>query len=82
MNNPKVDLRNCKSQLCKCGSELWTQALVLKEVPGLLLMRSAPGVTQVGVIICAKCKEIHPDHIKQIRPEKLSSKSEIKSSQS
>lgn len=53
------------SYKCGCGCQLFTNAYVVKKIPGLLIgnpdMKEAPvPVDMLPIMICAKCGELAP----------------------
>jgi len=63
---PADKLAECKNILCDCGNYIWIPGIVLKMIPGLMIGRSAPGITPLNILFCSECKKLHPDHEKQI----------------
>lgn len=47
---------------CECGSEIWLQGVVLKQIPGLELGTGTKDkVFDIPIFYCAKCGKVFPE---------------------
>ena len=72
IGGPKIDPRDYPSVKCdKCGSILFRNVVVLKEIPGTLVGQGTEPITiPLQVLVCDKCGEILKSDIKDYKLEK------------
>jgi hypothetical protein len=80
-NNSMLDFRSnvvgSPNVVCECGSKLFTQQYVLKNLSAIVSPTGAPQVVEIPVFVCAKCGEI-PSEFKQNANYKYISGEEVK----
>jgi len=65
-NQVNVNLQECKTLKCECGSYLWDQVYISKVLPGILLGQAKDQVSLVPVLKCNKCGTLDPSQLGKI----------------
>ena len=61
MNINRKDIIDAESEVCSCGSRVFTHGAILKKVPGFMVGAGTDTVMMpIEVFVCAKCGELAP----------------------
>ena len=71
IGGPKIDPRDYKTIKChKCGSIVFKNAAILKEIPGTVVGQGSESVVvPLQVLVCDKCREILESEVKTYKLE-------------
>ena len=72
IGKPKVDPRDYPTVKChKCGSIVFNNAVILKEIPGAVVGQGAePIIAPLQILVCNKCGEILKADVEAYKLEK------------
>jgi len=53
--NMTIDIDNCESVECKCGSILWKNSIIVKRISPIQSPDGKENFANIPVIVCEKC---------------------------